>query len=93
MWHGNREAPIYDRNRREALKRANGCCERCGKATKLLTHPINRVKTGKRKLSQADNRAEMLEAICFACHVKEQRAERIQQHTVKFQNQSPPGEG
>jgi len=93
MWHGNREAPIYDSNRREALKRANGCCERCGKATKLLTHHTNRVKTGKRKLSQADNRPEMLEAICFACHVKEHRAERIHHNKVKFQKESQSGEG
>jgi RNA-directed DNA polymerase len=92
-WHGNTEAPIYDRNRREALKRANGCCERCGKATKLVTHHTNRVKTGKRKLSQADNRPEMLEAICFECHVKEHRAERIQQNKVKVQRESQPGEG
>src|SRR6266849_4616306 len=49
IWHGNREAPIYAANRREALKRAKGCCERCGKATKLFTHHKNRVKTGKRK--------------------------------------------
>jgi len=83
-WHGNREAPIYDANRREALKRAGGRCERCGKATKLFTHHKNRVKTGKRKLSQADNRPEMLEAICFACHTKEHRAERIHQNKVKF---------
>ena len=93
IWHGNREAPIYDSNRREALKRANGCCERCGKATKLLTHHKNRVKTGKRKLSQADNRPEMLEAICFERHVKEHRAERIHQNKVKFQKESQPGEG
>jgi RNA-directed DNA polymerase len=84
FWHGNSEAPIYAANRREALKRAKGCCERCGKATKLFTHHKNRVKTGKRKLSQADNRPEMLEAICFECHVKEHRAERIHQNKVKF---------
>lgn len=84
IWHGNNEAPIYAANRREALKRAKGCCERCGKATKLFTHHKNRVKTGKRKLSQADNRPEMLEAICFECHVKEHRAERIHQNKVKF---------
>ena len=84
IWHGNSEAPIYAANRREALKRAKGCCERCGKATKLFTHHKNRVKTGKRKLSQADNRPEMLEAICFECHVKEHRAERIHQNKVKF---------
>ncbi len=84
IWHGNSEAPIYATNRREALKRAKGCCERCGKATKLFTHHKNRVKTGKRKLNQADNRPEMLEAICFACHVKEHKAERIHQNKVKF---------
>ncbi len=84
IWHGNSEAPIYAANRREALKRAKGCCERCGKATKLFTHHKNRVKTGKRKLGQADNRPEMLEAICFECHVKEHRAERIHQNKVKF---------
>jgi len=84
IWHGNSEAPIYATNRREALKRANGCCERCGKATKLFTHHKNRVKTGKRKLNQADNRPEMLEAICFACHVTEHKAERIHQNKVKF---------
>jgi len=83
-WHGNTEAPIYTANRREALKRAKGCCERCGKATKLFTHHKNRVKTGKRKLSQADNRPEMLEAICFECHTQEHRAERMHQNKVKF---------
>ena len=93
IWHGNREAPIYAANRREALKRAKGCCERCGKATKLLTHHKNRVKTGKRKLSQADNRPEMLEAICFECHVKEHRAERIHQNKVRFKKESLSGEG
>ncbi len=91
IWHGNSEAPIYAANRREALKRAKGCCERCGKATKLFTHHKNRVKTGKRKLSQADNRPEMLEAICFECHVKEHRAERIYQNKVKFKKGSPSG--
>jgi len=93
IWHGNREAPIYAANRREALKRAKGCCERCGKATKLFTHHKNRVKTGKRKLSQADNRPEMLEAICFECHVKEHRAERIYQNKVRFKKESLSGEG
>jgi RNA-directed DNA polymerase len=91
IWHGNREAPIYAANRREALKRAKGCCERCGKATKLFTHHKNRVKTGKRKLSQADNRPEMLEAICFECHVKEHRAERIYQNKVRFKKESLSG--
>lgn len=90
-WHGNREAPIYDANRREALKRAKGYCERCGKATKLFTHHKNRVKTGKRKLNQADNRLEMLEAICFECHTKEHRAERIHQNKVKFKKRSQTG--
>jgi RNA-directed DNA polymerase len=84
IWHGNNEAPIYVVSRREALRRAKGCCERCGKATKLFTHHKNRVKTGKRKLNQADNRPEMLEAICFECHTKEHRAERIHQNKVKF---------
>ena len=83
-WHGNSEAPIYVATRREALKRAKGGCERCGKATKLYTHHKHRVKTGKRKLNQADNRPEMLEAICFECHTKEHRAERIHQNKVKF---------
>jgi hypothetical protein len=92
-WHGNREAPSDESNRREALTRANGWWERCGKATQLLTHHTNRVKTGKRKLSQADNRAEMLEAICFACQGKAHRAERSQQNTVQFQQQRQPGEG
>ncbi len=83
-WHGNTEAPIYTAKRREALKRAKGCCERCGKARKLFTQHKNRVKTGKRKLSQADNRPEMLEAICFECHTQEHRAERMHQNKVKF---------
>src|SRR5260370_24786678 len=91
IWHGKREVPIYAGNRREALKRAKGCCERCGKATKLLTHHKNRVKTGKRKLSQADNRPEMLEALCFECHVKEHRAERIHQNKVRFKKESLSG--
>ncbi len=60
---------------------------------KLFTHHKNRVKRGKRKLHQADNRTEMLEAICFECHVKEHRAERIHQNKVKFKKQSPTGEG
>jgi len=93
IWHGNREAPIYEAHRREALRRANGCCERCGKAMKLFTHHKNRVKRGKRKLNQADNRTEMLEAICFECHVKEHRAERIHQNKVRLKNKSPTGEG
>jgi len=50
------------------------------KTTKLFTRHKNRVKTGKRQLSQADNRLEMLEAICFECHVKEHGAERIHQN-------------
>ena len=92
LWHGNSEAPIYDANRREALTRAQGRCERCGKATKLMTHHKNRVKTGKRKLKQADNRPEMLEAICFECHVKEHRAERIHQNKEKFGMESKAGQ-
>ena len=83
-WHGNTEAPIYTAKRREALKRAKGCCERCGKARKLFTQHKNRVKTGKRKLSQADNRPEMLEAIGLECHTQEHRAEHIHQNKVKF---------
>ena len=92
IWHGNNEAPIYAANRREALKRAHGCCERCGKATKLFTHHQNRVKTGKRKLRQVDNRPEMLEAICVECHVKEHRAERIHQNKVKFEKRCETGQ-
>jgi len=30
----------------------------------------------------------MLEAICFECHVKEHRAERIHQNKVKFQKEA-----
>ena len=54
------------------LKRA---CERCGQQGKLYVHHKNRA--GERGRNVADNRPEMLEALCLACHVQEQRAEHI----------------
>jgi RNA-directed DNA polymerase len=83
QWTGYNEAPTYRTNRREALRRAQGKCERCGKETKLTAHHKHRVKRGKRKLEQADNRPEMLEAICWDCQVKEHRAENIYRNKMR----------
>src|SRR5713101_637678 len=83
QWTGYNEAPMYRTNRREALRRAQGRCERCGKETKLTAHHKHRVKRGKRKLEQADNRPEMLEAICWDCQVKEHRAENIYRNKMR----------
>jgi len=83
QWTGYNEAPMYRTNRREALRRAQGRCERCGKESKLTAHHKHRVKRGKRKLEQADNRPEMLEAICWDCQVKEHRAENIYRNKMR----------
>jgi len=80
MWQGNSAAPTYAANRREVLKRANGACERCGRATKLTVHHRHRVKWNKKPL-QADHRPEVMEALCKSCHDKEHRAERV--HRMK----------
>jgi len=76
MWQGNSAAPMYAGNRREVLKRANGACERCGRATKLTVHHRHRVKWNKKPM-QADHRPEGMEALCKSCHVKEHRAELV----------------
>jgi RNA-directed DNA polymerase len=76
MWQGNSAAPTYAANRREVLKRANGACERCGRATKLTVHHRHRVKWNKKPM-QADHRPEGMEALCKSCHDKEHRAERV----------------
>jgi RNA-directed DNA polymerase len=77
LWGGYTEAPTYEVNRREVLKRAGGVCERCGTATKLTVHHKHRVKRGKRSLAQADHRPEMLIALCGPCHAMEHKAENI----------------
>ena len=76
MWQGNSAAPTYTANRREVLKRANGACERCGRATKLTVHHRHRVKWNKKPM-QADHRPEGMEALCKSCHDKEHKAERV----------------
>jgi len=85
MWQGNSAAPTYTANRREALKRANGACERCGRATKLIIHHRHRAKWNKKPM-QADHRPEVMEALCKSCHDKEHKAEmmyRMKQITKK----------
>jgi group II intron reverse transcriptase/maturase len=82
-WTGYNEAPTYQAQRRIVLQRAQGSCERCGKETKLTVHHKHRVKRGRRKLEQADNRPEMLEAICWDCQVKEHRAENIHRNKMR----------
>jgi RNA-directed DNA polymerase len=79
-WQGNSAAPTYAANRREVLKRANGACERCGRATRLTVHHRHRVKWNKKPM-QADHRPEVMEALCKSCHDKEHRAELI--HRMK----------
>jgi RNA-directed DNA polymerase len=76
-WTGIREAPLYEAVRRRVLGRAGGKCERCGQATKLVVHHKHRVgrKAGQPKLRGADNRVQMLEAVCQACHNGEHWAE------------------
>ena len=76
MWSGTRDAAEYELNRRQVLGRANGSCENCGKQAQLVVHHLHRVG-GKAKLKQADNRVEMLRAVCKECHQAEHRAERI----------------
>ena len=75
VWTGITRAPIYEAARRMVLKRAQGACERCGRSGKLSVHHKNRA--GERGRDGADNRLEMLEALCLACHVQEHRAEHI----------------
>lgn len=81
MWQGNSKAPVYTANRREVLKRANGACERCGRATKLTIHHNHRVRWNKHP-KQADHRPEKMEALCQSCHDTEHRAEKI--HRIKL---------
>jgi 5-methylcytosine-specific restriction endonuclease McrA len=76
MWQGNKAAPAYEANRREVLRRANGACERCGRATKLVVHHRHRVQWRKTP-KNADHRPEAMEALCQSCHDKEHRAEMI----------------
>jgi RNA-directed DNA polymerase len=77
IWGGYHEAPTFVANRRKALRRAKGACERCGTTKKLAVHHTPRVNRGKRKVEQADNRPEMLEVLCRACHDAEHRAENM----------------
>lgn len=77
IWGGYHEAPTYIANRREALRRTKGTCERCGTTKKLTVHHKHRVNRRKRKVEQADNRPEMLEVLCRACQDAEHRAENI----------------
>jgi RNA-directed DNA polymerase len=77
MWNGTTQAPEYDANRREVLRRAGGQCERCGQKLPLTVHHQHRVKRGKRKLREADHRPEMMEALCRKCQGQEHRAETI----------------
>jgi group II intron reverse transcriptase/maturase len=81
MWTGRKPAPEYEPIRRQVLGRAGGQCERCGNTTALQVHHKHRVgrREGKNKLKTADNRPEMLEALCKKCHNQEHRAEQIQQ--------------
>jgi len=87
LWHGYREAPTYEANRREVLKRAQGVCERCGAATKLTAHHKHRVHRGRRKLEHADNRPEMMEALCRSCQEKEHRAEVISRNKMRSRSE------
>lgn len=75
MWNGNTDAPLYEAARRVVLERAKGVCERCGRRVKLTVHHIHRV--GRSTRDQADNRPEMMQALCSACQVQEHRAENI----------------
>jgi len=75
MWTGNTDAPLYEAARRVVLERAKGVCERCGRAGKLTVHHIHRV--GRSTRDQADNRPEMMQALCSACQAQEHRAENI----------------
>jgi hypothetical protein len=88
MWNGNTEAPLYEAARRVALGRARGVCERCGRTVKLTVHHIHRVGRGTR--NTADNRPEMLQALCPACQAQEHRAENI--HRAKSRPRSATGQ-
>jgi RNA-directed DNA polymerase len=76
MWNGQHDSAEYQANRRQVIGRAGGQCERCGEQAKLEVHHKHRVG-GKGKLKKADNRVEMLEALCEKCHNLEHRAENI----------------
>jgi len=75
MWTGNTDAPLYEATRRVVLERAKGVCERFGRRVKLTVHHIHRVGGSPR--DQADNRPEMMQALCSACQAREHRAENI----------------
>ncbi len=92
MWQGNKAAPEYEANRREVLRRANGACERCGRATKLVVHHHHRVQWRKNP-KQADHRPEAMEALCQSCHDKEHRAERIYRLKQNTRKQEQASEG
>ncbi len=87
MWQGNNEAPLYEAARRVVLGRARGICERCGQTAKLSVHHIHRV--GRSTRNNADNRPEMLQALCRACQAQEHRAENI--HRAKNRPRSATG--
>jgi len=88
MWTGNTEAPLYEATRRVVLERARGVCERCGRSVKLTVHHIHRV--GRSTRDKADNRPEMLQALCLACQAQEHRAENI--HRAKSRPRSATGQ-
>lgn len=89
MWNGTTEAPLHAASRREVLGRAKGHCERCGNKAKVIVHHKNRVKG--RPRDQADNRPEMLEALCEACHWQEHRAERIYRNKARRKDAATTG--
>jgi len=86
MWQGNTAAPLYQANRREVLRRANGQCERCGRATKLVVHHQHRVRRGTKKEEHADHQPETMEALCRNCHEAEHRAEVIYRNKLSREN-------
>jgi hypothetical protein len=75
MWTGNTDAPLYEAARRVVLERATGVCERGGRTGKLTVHHIHR--GGGSTPDKADNRPEMMQALCSACQAQEHRAEHI----------------
>jgi hypothetical protein len=83
MWTGYHEAPTYVAARRQVIEEAKGVCQGCGQATDLTAHHINRAKRTKRSVEQADNRPEMMKALCRSCQAKEHRAELIYRNKTR----------
>jgi len=59
----------WRRLRTRVLRRAGGCCERCGRRVALAVHHVEPVGKGGVELADLDK----LRALCAACHLEAHR--------------------